>query len=334
MPAPTLFIVAPCYNEETVLPITSTLFKSKIESLAQRGEIAADSRVLFVNDGSKDNTWDIIQDLAKQDEVFEGISLSRNRGHQNALTAGLFYAMSRCDVTISIDADGQDDINVMDCFLQKYKEGAEVVYGVRSSRKTDTGFKRITAQGFYKVMALLGAETVYNHADYRLLSKRALQGLSQFKERNLFLRGTVPLVGLKSAVCEYERAERMAGESKYPLSKMLALAVNGITSLSVKPLRLITGIGLLVSLFSFLGALWALIAWATGHTISGWTSMTVALFFLSGIQLLSLGVIGEYIGKIYSETKERPLYLIADSTLKDSDEDKVLHTETETRAIR
>lgn len=312
-----LYIVIPCYNEEEVLPITAPMFLDKINSLIEQGLCSEDSRVLFVNDGSKDSTWQVIQDLANKNEKIIGLTLTRNRGHQNALLAGLMWAKDRCDVTISIDCDGQDDINAMDEFMKNYHDGCHVVYGVRSKRDTDTFFKRFTAEGFYKFMHIMGAETVFNHADYRLMSKEALEGLSQFKEVNLFLRGTVPMVGYKSTAVYYERNERIAGESHYPFSKMLNLALNGITSLSVKPLRYITGIGIVMSIVSFLIMLYALFTKIFGNTVAGWTSMIAVMCFIGGIQLLCLGIIGEYIGKIYSETKARPRFIIEKTTEDD-----------------
>ena len=311
---PKLYIVIPCYNEQEVLPITAPMFLDKVKSLAAAGKISEDSRVLFVNDGSHDNTWDIISELSKQDEHYIGISQSRNRGHQAAVLAGLMEAKDLCDITISIDCDGQDDINAMDEMVDAYLDGCEVVYGVRSSRETDTFFKRATAQGFYKFIAMTGAEVVYNHADYRLISSRVLNEFAGFKEVNLFLRGMVPLVGFKSTTVSYSRAERIAGESHYPLKKMIALAVDGITSLSVKPLRLIMGFGLFVAFVSFIGVIWALITALTGHTVAGWASMTCIICFVSGVQLICLGIIGEYIGKIYMETKARPRYIISERT--------------------
>ena len=311
---PVLYIVIPCYNEQEVLPITAPMFLNKIKQLAADGKIAADSRVLFVNDGSKDKTWEIISDLADSDEHYIGISQSRNCGHQNAVLAGLMEARDKCDITISIDCDGQDDINAMDKMVDEYLNGCEVVYGVRSSRETDTFFKRTTAQGFYKFLSVMGAEVVYNHADYRLVSSRVLKEFANFKEVNLFLRGMIPLVGFKSTSVEYARAERIAGESHYPLKKMIALAVDGITSLSVKPLRLITGFGVIVALVSFIGCLWALISALCGNTVQGWASMTCIVCFVGGVQLICLGIIGEYIGKIYMETKARPRYIISERT--------------------
>lgn len=311
---PTLYIVIPCYNEQEVLPITAPMFLNKLRTLIECGKIADSSRIMFVNDGSKDGTWDIICGLAKADEHYIGISQSRNRGHQNAVLAGLMEAKDKCDITISIDCDGQDDINAMDRMVDEYQSGCEVVYGVRSSRDTDTAFKRTTAQGFYKFLSLMGAEVVYNHADYRLISSRVLQEFANFKEVNLFLRGMIPLVGFKSTSVEYARAERIAGESHYPLKKMLAFAVDGITSLSVKPLRLITGFGVLVAMISFIGCIWALISALCGNTVQGWASMTCIVCFVSGVQLICLGIIGEYIGKIYMETKQRPRYIISERT--------------------
>ncbi len=311
---PILYIVIPCYNEEKVLPITSGMFLEKINTLAAAGKISPESRVLFVNDGSKDNTWNIITQLAAKDEHYIGISQSRNRGHQNAVLAGLMEAKDKCDITISIDCDGQDDINAMDEMVDAYRDGCEVVYGVRSRRDTDTFFKRFTAEGFYHLMNFLGADIVFNHADYRLISSRVLQEFANFKEVNIFLRGMVPLVGFKSTSVYYERHERLAGESHYPLKKMLALAFDGITSLSVKPIRFITGLGLIFSVLSFIGVLWAIIASILGRTVVGWASTMCIVCFMGGIQLLCLGVIGEYIGKIYLETKARPRYIISERT--------------------
>ena len=311
---PILYIVIPCYNEQEVLPITAPMFLQKINDLAAAGKISPDSRVLFVNDGSKDRTWEIINELAARDAHSVGICQSRNRGHQNAVLAGLMEAKSRCDITISIDCDGQDDINAMDGMVDAYRDGCDVVYGVRSKRETDTFFKRFTAESFYKLLNAMGAEVVFNHADYRLMSARVLEEFAKFKEVNLFLRGMVPLVGFKSTCVTYERHERMAGESHYPLSKMLALAFDGITSLSIKPIRFITGFGVFVALVSFIGVLWAVIEAALGRTVSGWASMTSIICFVSGVQLICLGVIGEYIGKIYLETKHRPRYIISDTT--------------------
>ena len=318
---PVLYIVIPCYNEQEVLPITAPLFLQKINDLAAAGKISPDSRVLFVNDGSKDNTWQIIRDLAAGDPHYLGICQSRNRGHQNAVLAGLMEAKDRCDITISIDCDGQDDINAMDDMVDAYHDGCEVVYGVRSKRDTDTFFKRFTAESFYKLLNAMGAEVVFNHADYRLMSARVLQEFANFKEVNLFLRGMVPLVGFKSTAVTYERHERIAGESHYPLSKMLSLAFDGITSLSVKPIRFITGFGVLVALISFIGVIWAMAEATMGATVSGWASTTCIICFVSGVQLICLGVIGEYIGKIYMETKARPRYIISERTWDKEDDE-------------
>lgn len=311
---PVLYIVVPCYNEEKVLPLTAPVFLAKLSQLAQEGLISGDSRVLFVNDGSRDSTWSIIEDLSAKDGHFLGISQSRNRGHQNAVLAGLMEAKDRCDITVSIDADGQDDINAIDEMVRAWLDGCEVVYGVRSSRESDTFFKRFTAQSFYRILAALGADVVYNHADYRLISARVLQEFANYKEVNLFLRGLVPLVGFKSTTVEYVRNERLAGESHYPLKKMLALALDGITSLSVKPLQLIMTFGIIVAMVSFVGCIWALITALCGKAVAGWASMTCIICFVSGVQLISLGIIGEYIGKIYLETKQRPRYIISERT--------------------
>ena len=309
-----LWMVIPCYNEQEVLPITAPMFLAELTDLVGKGKISDKSRILFVNDGSRDDTWSIIQKLAAEDEHFIGISQSRNRGHQNAVLAGLMEAKDRADITISIDCDGQDDITAMEAMVDEYHAGCEIVYGVRSKRETDTFFKRFTAEGFYKLLNWMGAEVVFNHADYRLVSSRALREFADFKEVNLFLRGMFPLVGFKSTSVYYERHERIAGESHYPLRKMLALAFDGITSLSIKPIRLITTFGCIVALLSFIGVLWALISAALGRTVAGWTSMTCIICLVSGIQLISLGVLGEYIGKIYMETKARPRYIISDRT--------------------
>lgn len=311
---PILYIVIPCYNEEQVLPITCSMFLEKIKSLVQKEKISDDSRILFVNDGSKDKTWEIIKQLAKEDYHYKGISQSRNRGHQNAVLAGLMEAKDVCDITISIDCDGQDDINAMDAMVDAYLDGCEIVYGVRSRRDTDTFFKRFTAEGFYKVMNWMGAEVVFNHADYRLVSSRVLQEFANYKEVNIFLRGMFPLVGFKSTSVYYERHERIAGESHYPLSKMLALAFDGITSLSVKPLHLITGLGCGIAVLSFIGVIWSVIVALTGHSVAGWASMTSIVCFIGGVQLICLGVLGEYIGKIYMEVKHRPRYIISERT--------------------
>ncbi|MBN2927363.1 MAG: glycosyltransferase family 2 protein [Eubacterium sp.] len=311
---PILWIVIPCYNEKDVLPITAPMFLEQIQTMISKEKISANSRILFVNDGSKDSTWDIICKLAQEDEHYIGISQSRNRGHQNAVLAGLMEAKDVCDITISIDCDGQDDITAMERMVDEYLAGAEVVYGVRSKRDTDTFFKRFTAESFYKLLDKMGVETVYNHADYRLISARVLQEFADFHEVNIFLRGMIPLVGYKNATVYYERHERIAGESHYPLSKMLALAFDGITSLSVRPISIITGIGCVVSLIGFVGIIWAIITAIMGNTVAGWASIVCIVCFLGGIQLLSLGVIGEYIGKIYLESKHRPRYIISDKT--------------------
>ena len=311
---PVLYMIIPCYNEEEVLPITSGMFLKKMEELEEKGLVSPDSKILFINDGSKDKTWEIIQELSRKDRHFMGISQSRNRGHQNAVLAGLMEAKDRCDITISIDCDGQDDINAMDEMVKEYLNGCEVVYGVRSKRDTDTFFKRFTAESFYKLMNWLGAEVVFNHADYRLISSRVLKEFQNFKEVNIFLRGMIPLVGFKSTSVYYERHERIAGESHYPLSKMLALAFNGITSLSVKPLRMIITLGFLISILSFIGVIWSVVVSLLGHSVAGWASIVSMVCFIGGIQLLCLGVIGEYIGKIYLEVKARPRYIISERT--------------------
>ena len=311
---PILYIVIPCYNEQEVLPVTAPLFLNKLQQLTADGKISENSRVLFVNDGSRDETWNIIQRLAEQDAHYLGISQSRNRGHQNAVLAGLMEAKNRCDITISIDCDGQDDIDAMDEMVQAYLDGFDIVYGVRSSRETDSIFKRFTAQSFYRLLSAMGAEVVYNHADYRLMSARVLEEFANFSEVNLYLRGLVPLIGFRSTTVSYSRAERIAGESHYPLKKMLGLAADGITSLSVKPLRLITSFGVFVAIISFIGCLWALITAICGKAVPGWASMTCIVCFVGGVQLVSLGIIGEYIGKIYLETKRRPRYIISERT--------------------
>lgn len=317
MENPVLYIVIPCYNEQEVLPITAPMFLNKLHELAEKKLVSENSRILFVNDGSSDGTWDIIRTLAASDEHYIGISQSRNRGHQNAVLAGLMEAKDRCDISISIDCDGQDDINAMDDMVRAYLDGCDIVYGVRNDRETDSFFKRTTAQGFYRFLSAMGAEIVYNHADYRLISARALHELAKFKEVNLFLRGMVPLVGFKSTSVEYKRAERIAGKSKYPLRKMLALAGDGITSLSIKPLRLIMSFGVIVALLSFVGVIWAIIAALAGRAVAGWASMTCIICFVSGVQLICMGIIGEYIGKIYMETKQRPRYIISERTWKE-----------------
>ena len=314
MKPPVLYIVIPCYNEEAVLPVTSVMFRDKLRNLTEAGRIDEMSRILFVNDGSKDRTWEIIRQLNAEDEHFQGIAQSRNRGHQNAVLAGLMEAKDRCDITISIDCDGQDDIDAMDRMIEEYENGCEIVYGVRSARETDSFFKRTTAQGFYKFLNFMGAEVVYNHADYRLMSSRALQEFAKFREVNLYLRGMVPLVGFKSTSVYYDRHERIAGESHYPLKKMLGLAFDGVTSLSVKPIRMITMTGLIISLLSFVAIIWALVTALTGHAVAGWASTACIVCFVGGILSLFLGVIGEYIGKIYLEVKDRPRYIIAERT--------------------
>lgn len=314
---PVLYLVIPCYNEEKVLPITTPMFLSQMHKMCDQGLISDASKILFVNDGSKDKTWDIISDIAKDHKMVLGISQSRNRGHQNAVLAGLMEAKDVCDITISIDCDGQDDISAMEEMVKAYLEGSEVVYGVRSDRATDTFFKRSTAEAFYKLMNWMGAEVVFNHADYRLVSSRVLQAFSDFKEVNLFLRGMFPLVGFKSSAVYYERNERLAGESHYPLKKMIALAVDGITSLSVKPLRMISLLGIIMAVVSFIGVVWAVITQFTGHSISGWASTVSIICFIGAIQLVCLGVVGEYIGKIYLEVKGRPRYIISDRTPAD-----------------
>ena len=299
---PVLWIIIPCYNEQEVLPVTAPMFLDKLQFLVGSGRVDAGSRILFVNDGSKDRTWEIISELAEKDSRFLGISQSRNRGHQNALVAGMMEAADRCDITITIDCDGQDDLNAMDEMVDRYLDGCEIVYGVRSDRDTD-------------------AEVVYNHADYRLVSSRVLKEFANFREVNLYLRGMFPLVGFKSTSVYYSRKERMAGESHYPLTKMIALAFDGITSLSIKPIHLITGVGIFVALISFLGVLWSLIAHILGNTVAGWASMTCIICFLGGIQLLSLGVIGEYVGKTYMEAKHRPRFIISDRTWDKKEEE-------------
>ena len=312
-----LYIIIPCYNEEQVLPITAPEFLSKLNTLIESGNISDDSRIMFVNDGSKDLTWQIIKDLAEQDAHYIGISQSRNRGHQNAVLAGLMEAKERCDITISIDCDGQDDINAMDEMVEQYVQGYEVVYGVRSKRDTDTFFKRFTAETFYKLLNCMGVEAVFNHADYRLISARVLQEFAKFHEVNLFLRGMVPLVGFPSTKVYYERHERIAGESHYPLSKMLSLAFDGITSLSIKPIRMITSFGFMVTVLSMIAIIWAIVTWIAGKTVSGWASLICIVCFFGGAILMSLGIIGEYVGKAYIETKARPRYIISERTYEE-----------------
>lgn len=311
---PTVYFVIPCYNEQEVLPVTAPMFLQKISDLYIDGKISEQSRLLFVNDGSRDNTWQIITELSNEDERCVGISLSRNRGHQNALIAGISEACDRCDAVITLDCDGQDDIDAVDKMIDEYINGCDVVYGVRGDRKTDTVFKRCSAQFFYKMMNAMGAEVVYNHADYRLMSQKAVKALLEFKEVNLFLRGLVPMVGFKYSCVEYSRKERMAGKSKYPLKKMLAFAFDGITSLSVKPIRLITAFGFIVAAISLIGIIWSVVTAFMGMSVAGWASTVSIICFLGGVQLLSLGVIGEYIGKIYLEVKHRPRYIIDKKT--------------------
>lgn len=305
-----LYLVIPCYNEEAVLHETARQLMKKMKAMIERNMISEESKIMFVNDGSKDKTWDIIQELHRLNPIYSGVKLSRNKGHQNALLAGLMTAREKADMVISLDADLQDDVNVIDKMMEKYYEGSDVVYGVRSARDTDTFFKKFTAEGFYKIMQAMGVEIVFNHADYRLMSKRALDGLSEFHEVNLFLRGIVPLIGYKSDIVTYERHERFAGESKYPLKKMLAFATDGITSFSIKPIRMITTCGFLIFSISILMLLYFIVIHMLGKTVQGWTSTVVSIWAIGGLQLLAIGVIGEYIGKIYLETKARPKYII------------------------
>lgn len=319
---PVLFIVIPCYNEEQVLPVTAPMFLSQLNSMIEAEKISDNSRIMFVNDGSKDKTWELISELSKQDCHFTGISQSRNRGHQNAVLAGLMEAKDVADITISIDCDGQDDISAMDKMVDEYINGAEIVYGVRSDRSSDTFFKKFTAEGFYKLLDFMGVEVVFNHADYRLVSSRVLQEFADFKEVNLFLRGMFPLVGFKSTSVYYERHERLAGESHYPLSKMLSLAFDGITSLSIKPIRLITTLGMVIAALSVLGLIAILITTIAGHSVTGWVVMTAVLTLLGAIQLIGIGVVGEYIGKTYMEVKGRPRYIISERT---ADQNKKEH---------
>lgn len=317
---PILYIVIPCYNEEKVLPYTNPMFIEKIESLINTGQVHQNSKVMYVNDGSKDRTWELIQEYASSSPYVVGISQSRNRGHQSSVLAGMYEAAEFADIVITIDADGQDDIHCMNQMIAEYKTGSEIVYGVRDNRDTDSAFKRITAEGFYKVMQLFGADVVFNHADYRLVSKRFIHELAKFKEVNLFLRGIMPLVGFKYSYVTYKRHERIAGESHYPLSKMLGLAMDGITSLSIKPIRLITSLGVMTSLFSFLLIIWVLWSKFSGTVVAGWASTYAIVSLLGGVQLISLGVIGEYIGKIYLETKQRPRYIISDRTYDENND--------------
>ncbi len=319
---PVLYFVIPCYNEEQVLPETSGLFLAKLNSMIEAEKISPESRVMFVNDGSKDSTWDIISKFTEEDEHYAGISLSRNRGHQNALVAGLMEARLRCDITISMDCDGQDDINCAEQMVDEYLKGNEIVYGVRNDRTSDSRFKRTTAECYYSLLRGMGVDIIPNHADYRLMSSRVLDALAGYGEVNLFLRGIIPHMGFKSSIVYYSRAERIAGKTHYPLGKMISLAIDGITSFSVRPLRIITVLGAFVAFLSLIGIIYALISAATGNIVEGWTSMTCIICFVSGIQMISLGVIGEYIGKIYLETKHRPRYIIDErKNLKDVTED-------------
>lgn len=305
-----LYLVIPCYNEEAVLHETAKQLLEKMNSMFDRGMISRESKIMFVNDGSKDKTWEIIRELHESNPIYSGVKLSRNKGHQNALLAGLMTAKEKADMAISLDADLQDDVDVIDKMVEKYYEGNDVVYGVRSARDTDTFFKKFTAEGFYKIMQAMGVEIVFNHADYRLMSKRALEGLSEFREVNLFLRGIVPLIGYKSDIVTYERHERFAGESKYPLKKMLAFATDGITSFSIKPIRMITTCGFLIFAISLIMLIYFLVVHFMGRTVHGWTSTIVSIWAIGGLQLLAIGIVGEYIGKIYLETKARPKYII------------------------
>lgn len=305
-----LYIVVPCYNEQEVLPETCKRLTAKLSGLIEKGEIAEESRVLFVDDGSSDQTWSLISRYHKMDKLVSGLKLSRNRGHQNALLAGLMTARDNADIAVSLDADLQDDVEAIDEFISQYREGCDVVYGVRSSREKDTFFKRRSAECFYRLMSWMGAEVVYNHADYRLMSKRALDALSEFKETNLFLRGIVPLIGFKAGFVSYERQERFAGKSKYPLRKMLSFAAEGIFSFSIKPIKMIASLGAIVFTVSIIMLIYALVSHAMGVTVQGWTSILFSVWAIGGLQLLSIGIIGEYIGKIYLETKSRPKYII------------------------
>lgn len=307
-----LYLVIPCYNEEEVLPETSKRLTAKLGAMIEMGLISQDSKIVFVNDGSKDHTWQLIRQYHEENPMIQGINLSRNKGHQSALLAGLMTVKEYCDMAISMDADLQDDVDAIEQFVEKYYEGCEVVYGVRSERKTDSFFKRASAQSFYKLMLHMGVEIVYNHADYRLMSRRALDEMEGFKEVNLFLRGIVPLIGFQSGVVTYERHERFAGESKYPLKKMLNFAFDGITSFSVKPIRMVTTLGIIIFAISILMLIYFLITWCIGWTVPGWTSIVVSVWAIGGLQLLAIGIIGEYIGKIYMETKARPRFIIQD----------------------
>lgn len=318
-----LYLVIPCYNEEKVLPVMAPLFFQELETLIAKGKISDDSRILFVDDGSTDHTWDLICRFAADNACYCGIRQSRNRGHQNAVLAGLMEAKDLADFTISIDCDGQDDIHAIEEMTDAFLQGNEVVYGVRSNRDSDTFLKKATAEGFYRFLRLMGAEVVFNHADYRLTSARVLKEFASFKEVNLFLRGLLPLVGFSSTSVYYERKERAAGESHYPLRKMLALAFDGITSLSIRPIRMITGIGILIALLSFCVGAWSVVQYFLGWTVAGWTSMTSILCFVGGLQLVCLGILGEYIGKIYLETKARPRYIISERTAEPGEKHKI-----------
>ncbi len=315
-----LYIVVPCYNEEKALEITPDIFLNELRLLINNGKVADDSRILFVDDGSTDDTWTIIKRLCNEDLHYTGIRQSRNRGHQNAILAGLMEVKDICDITISIDCDGQDDISAMQQMVEEYVNGSEVVYGVRSNRDTDSIFKKLTAECFYKFMRLLGAEVVFNHADYRLISSRVLQALAEYNEVNLFLRGLIPLIGFKSSSVLYERKKRMAGKSHYPIGKMIAFALEGITSLTIKPLRMIMTLGIIIALISFAGAIWSVLAWMTGGTVPGWSSMIFISCFLGGVQMICMGIIGEYVGKVYMEVKHRPRYIISERTCEDKED--------------
>ena len=323
----TIYFVIPCYNEEQVLMETATRLSIKVESLINNKKINYDSKIIFVDDGSKDRTWEIIDDLSRQKGIFGGVKLSKNRGHQNALLGGILTVKNDCDAIISMDADLQDDIDAIDKFIDKYYDGCEVVYGVRSERKKDTFFKKHTAQAFYRLMSHLGVDIVYNHADYRLMSKRVIESLEEFKEVNLFLRGIVPMIGFKSDIVLYERNERFAGESKYPLKKMISFALEGITSFSVKPIRMVTTTGVIVFVTSLAMLLYCLLQWISGNTVLGWTTTVASIWAIGGIQILCIGIVGEYIGKIYMETKSRPKFIIEEYiSNKEKDADGILKT--------
>lgn len=315
---PLLWIIVPCYNEEEVLPITSKKFFSVVEKMIGNGKISPRSQILFVNDGSTDGTWDIICDLSKQDEHFIGISQSRNRGHQSSLLAGLMEARDKCDITVSMDCDGQDDIETIEKMIDEYLAGSEIVYGVRDNRESDSFLKRTTAQSYYKFLKMMGCDVVYNHADFRLISAKVLESLADYEEVNIFLRGMVPLVGFKSSIVYYKREKRIAGQSHYSISKMIHLAFDGITSLSIKPISIIAGLGVFISIIGFVGILWAIVDFILGNTVPGWASIICIVCFLGGIQLLSIGIIGQYIGKIYLETKRRPRFIISEKTWEDN----------------